>query len=75
MLEREIQDSSDELDKISPIYDNQVIQEKEISKGFVYVFLQLLQFISTFLFHVSPTPPQKKKVERGDNKELPGFKL
>ncbi|XP_050940975.1 structural maintenance of chromosomes protein 3 isoform X2 [Cucumis melo] len=33
MLQKEIQDSSDELDKISPIYDNQVIEEKEISKG------------------------------------------
>lgn len=33
MLQREIQDSSDELDKISPIYDSQVIEEKEISKG------------------------------------------
>ena len=35
MLQREIQDSSDELDKISPIYDNQVIEEKEISKGYM----------------------------------------
>lgn len=39
MLQREIKDSSDELDKISPIYDNQVLEEKEISKGFVYIWV------------------------------------
>uniref|UniRef100_A0A0A0L0E5 Structural maintenance of chromosomes protein n=1 Tax=Cucumis sativus TaxID=3659 RepID=A0A0A0L0E5_CUCSA len=33
MLQKEIQDSSVELDKISPIYDNQIVEEKEISKG------------------------------------------
>lgn len=45
MLEKEIQDSMDELDKISPLYDNQVIQEKDITKRYdlilvVYFMLQ-----------------------------------
>ncbi|KAF5447344.1 hypothetical protein F2P56_032902 [Juglans regia] len=32
-LQREIQDSMDELEKIRPFYENQVIMEKEIAKG------------------------------------------
>ncbi|KAI9116787.1 hypothetical protein K1719_012153 [Acacia pycnantha] len=32
LLEKEIQDSMDELDKISPLYENQAIQEKDITK-------------------------------------------
>ncbi|XP_028806112.1 structural maintenance of chromosomes protein 3 [Neltuma alba] len=32
ILEEEIQDSMSELDKISPLYENQVIQEKDITK-------------------------------------------
>ena len=35
-LQREIQDSMDELDEISPLYESQVIKEKEITKGYVY---------------------------------------
>ncbi|KAJ7964829.1 Structural maintenance of chromosomes protein [Quillaja saponaria] len=33
ILEREIQESMDELGKISPLYENQVIEEKDITKG------------------------------------------
>ncbi|KAK1586391.1 hypothetical protein Q3G72_002113 [Acer saccharum] len=33
LLEKEIQDSMEELDKINPSYENQVIKEKEITKG------------------------------------------
>lgn len=33
ILQREIQDSMKELDKISPLYENQVIKEKDITKG------------------------------------------
>ncbi|KAK4607282.1 hypothetical protein RGQ29_001196 [Quercus rubra] len=33
ILQKEIQDSMDELDKIHPFYENQVIKEKEITKG------------------------------------------
>ncbi|OAY46513.1 structural maintenance of chromosomes protein 3 [Manihot esculenta] len=33
MLQREIQDSMEELDKISPLYENQVTKEKDITKG------------------------------------------
>ncbi|KAK3205528.1 hypothetical protein Dsin_019574 [Dipteronia sinensis] len=33
LLEKEIQDSTEELDKINPSYENQVIKEKEITKG------------------------------------------
>ena len=36
MLEREIQDSMDEHDKISPLYENQVIKEKDITKRYGY---------------------------------------
>eukprot|EP00257_Ricinus_communis_P021631 XP_015581164.1 structural maintenance of chromosomes protein 3 isoform X2 [Ricinus communis] len=32
-LQREIQDSMEELDKITPLYENQAIKEKEIAKG------------------------------------------
>ncbi|KAK9926388.1 hypothetical protein M0R45_023621 [Rubus argutus] len=32
-LQKEIQDSMDELEKISPLYENQVMREKEITKG------------------------------------------
>lgn len=34
MLQREIQDSMEELDKISPLYENQVTKEKDITKGY-----------------------------------------
>lgn len=33
-LEREIKDSMVELDKIHPFYEEQVKQEKEITKGY-----------------------------------------
>ncbi|XP_021892678.1 LOW QUALITY PROTEIN: structural maintenance of chromosomes protein 3 [Carica papaya] len=33
VLEKEIQESTEELDKISPLYEAQVIKEKEITKG------------------------------------------
>lgn len=33
ILQKEIQDSMDELDKIHPFYEKQVIKEKEITKG------------------------------------------
>ncbi|KAH7561344.1 hypothetical protein JRO89_XS10G0214200 [Xanthoceras sorbifolium] len=33
LLQKEIQDSMEELDKINPLYENQVIKEKEITKG------------------------------------------
>ena len=33
ILQREIQDSTEELHKITPLYDEKVIEEKEISKG------------------------------------------
>ncbi|KAJ9162663.1 hypothetical protein P3X46_022419 [Hevea brasiliensis] len=33
ILQREIQDSMEELDKISPLYENQAIKEKDITKG------------------------------------------
>uniref|UniRef100_A0A2N9FHJ9 Uncharacterized protein n=1 Tax=Fagus sylvatica TaxID=28930 RepID=A0A2N9FHJ9_FAGSY len=36
ILQKEIQDSMDELDKIHPFYEKQVIKEKEITKGYVY---------------------------------------
>ncbi|XP_024176770.1 structural maintenance of chromosomes protein 3 [Rosa chinensis] len=32
-LQKEIQDSMDELEKISPLYENQVMREKEMTKG------------------------------------------
>ncbi|XP_062026353.1 structural maintenance of chromosomes protein 3-like isoform X2 [Rosa rugosa] len=32
-LQKEIQDSMDELENISPLYENQVMREKEITKG------------------------------------------
>ncbi|RVW19679.1 Structural maintenance of chromosomes protein 3 [Vitis vinifera] len=35
ILQREIQDSTEELHKITPLYDEKVIEEKEISKGYV----------------------------------------
>lgn len=68
MLQKEIQDSSDELDKISPIYDNQVIEEKEISKGFVYEILLVLLLSSLSCF-MNPTPRKrirKKRRKRGE---------
>lgn len=34
-LQKEIQDSMDELDRMRPFYENQVIIEKEITKGYV----------------------------------------
>ncbi|XP_048323883.2 structural maintenance of chromosomes protein 3 [Ziziphus jujuba] len=33
ILQKEIQDSMDELDKINPLYETQVLKEKEITKG------------------------------------------
>lgn len=36
VLEKEIQESTEELDKISPLYEAQVIKEKEITKGYVW---------------------------------------
>lgn len=33
ILQKEILDSRDELDKISPLYNNQVLEEEEITKG------------------------------------------
>lgn len=39
ILQKEIQDSMDELDKINPFYENQVVKEKEITKGYVYGIL------------------------------------
>lgn len=35
ILQKEIEDSMDELDKINPLYENQVLNEKEITKGYV----------------------------------------
>lgn len=49
-LEKEIQDSMDELEKISPLYDNQVMREKEITKGYVYRYLISKSFISLLFF-------------------------
>ena len=43
ILQKEIQDSMDELDKIHPFYENQVIKEKEITKGYVYGSQLILQ--------------------------------
>lgn len=33
ILQKEILDSREELDKISPLYNNQVLEEEEITKG------------------------------------------
>lgn len=34
-LQKEIKDSTNELENINPLYENQVIQEKEITKEYV----------------------------------------
>jgi structural maintenance of chromosome 3 (chondroitin sulfate proteoglycan 6) len=39
ILENEIQDSMNELDKISPLYDDQVKKEKDITRRYVVVVL------------------------------------
>lgn len=39
ILEKEIQDSMDELDKISPLYEDQVKKEKDITKRYAMVAL------------------------------------
>lgn len=39
ILEKEIQDSMDELDKISPLYEGQVKKEKDITKRYAIVVL------------------------------------
>ena len=44
-LQREIQDSMDELDEISPLYESQVIKEKEITKGYVYDIILKVFFL------------------------------
>ena len=44
-LQREIQDSMDELDEISPLYESQVIKEKEITKGYVYNIILKVFFL------------------------------
>lgn len=36
ILQNEIQDSMNELEEINPLYENQVMKEKEITKGYVY---------------------------------------
>lgn len=38
-LQKEIQDSMDELEKMNPLYEDQVMKEKEITKGYVYGIL------------------------------------
>ena len=37
ILEKEIQDSMDKLDEISPLYEDQVKKEKDITKGYAMV--------------------------------------
>ena len=37
ILQREIQDSMEELEKISPFHESRVTKEKEITKGYVQV--------------------------------------
>ena len=37
ILEKEIQDSMDKLDEISPLYEAQVKKEKDITKGYAIV--------------------------------------
>lgn len=49
ILQREIEDSQEELEKISPLYENQVVKEKEITKGYV---CRLQVCIYLFLLHV-----------------------
>ena len=39
ILEEEIQESMDELDKISPNYANQVMEEKDVTKRYAIVVL------------------------------------
>lgn len=45
ILQREIQDSTEELHKITPLYNEKVIEEKEISKGYVCWMLPILEQI------------------------------
>lgn len=45
-LEREIKDSMVELDKIHPFYEEQVKQEKEITKGYVWHLVDTFSSLS-----------------------------
>lgn len=45
-LQKEIQDSLEELDKISPLYENHLMEEKKITKQYVDYFLKLsIQYV------------------------------
>lgn len=52
-LQKEIQDSMDELEKISPLYENQLMREKEITKGYVYRYFisEMVYQLVNFLLH------------------------
>ena len=52
-LQKEIQDSMDELEKISPLYENQVMREKEMTKGYVYRYFiaEMVYQLVNFLLH------------------------
>jgi structural maintenance of chromosome 3 (chondroitin sulfate proteoglycan 6) len=39
ILENEIQDSMNELDKISPLYDDLVQKEKDITKRYAWLYM------------------------------------
>ncbi|KAG5566426.1 hypothetical protein RHGRI_002113 [Rhododendron griersonianum] len=52
ILQKEIQDSQEELNKIRPLYNNQVREEEDITRGYVYCDCYVVKFFACSLWSV-----------------------
>lgn len=52
ILQKEIQDSQEELNKIRPLYNNQVREEEDITRGYVYCDCYVVKIFACSLWSV-----------------------